>query len=661
MDFFERQDKARRGTKKLVVLFGAGVIALTLAVYVAVLLIFSGLDIGGSSKRRSHSYDYGYGYVRPSAAQSGLWNPQMFLASAAGTLAVVFLGAMFKKAELSKGGSAVATMLGGTLVNSNTKDLDERKLLNVVEEMSLAAGVPVPQVYILNHEQGINAFAAGYALSDAAIGVTRGAVRLLNRDELQGVIAHEFSHIFNGDMRLNMRLMGTVFGILCLTIIGRVLVRTRGRKNPLPLLGLALIIIGWIGVFFGQLIQAAVSRQREHLADASAVQFTRNPLGLASALKKIGGLAQGSRLTAPQAAEASHMFFGNGLRTPFIGLLATHPPLVERIRLLDPSFDGKFPLVADTALPPLPSEKLHPLEAEISGLFGQHWEPLRTPAPPMITPRAVVSAVGTPRPAHLRYAAALRNSFPEAITLAAREPAGAAAVVFALLLSDNEQVRQKQLHEITIAMSPAMVSEAERLFPLARQATISARLPVIDLVLPALRQLSPRQFGDFRTAVEKMVEADGEIDLFEYVLQKVLLRHLEPSFTGARKPVVQYYSLLGLLNDCGVLLSGLARVGSDSDAESERAFMAGAQSLAYVAQANIDMVPPESCGLDMMDAALTRISQAVPQIKKNVLQACALTVSQDGLIKEEEAELLRAVADSLDCPMPPLIAEAAWN
>ena len=225
-----------------------------------------------------------------------LWQPDLFLWSTLGTLIVIGIGSAFKTAELSKGGSAVAQMLDGRLINSNATEANERKLLNVVEEMAIASGIPVPQVYLLENEAGINAFAAGHSTGDAAIGVTRGGMQMLSRDQLQGVIGHEFSHILNGDMRLNLRLMGLIFGILCLTVVGRVLLRTRGKKNPLPLLGLALIVIGLIGVFFGRLIQAAVSRQREFLADAASVQFTRNPDGLAGALKKIGGLESGSKL-----------------------------------------------------------------------------------------------------------------------------------------------------------------------------------------------------------------------------------------------------------------------------------------------------------------------------------------------------------------------------
>ena len=291
MDFFERQDKARKKTKWLVIYFIFAVAAMIAAIYIVTLVIFSGVQA------HQHSYD-------EAQAQFNLWNTQLFLGVALGTLAIVFIGSSYKTIALAAGGSAVSEMMGARLVSSNTTDPDERKLLNVVEEMAIASGVPVPQVYVMDDEDGINAFAAGHKPGDATVTVTRGCMKLLSRDELQGVIGHEFSHILNGDMRLNMRLMGIIFGILCLAIIGRVLLYSargggRGRgQNPLPILGLALLLIGYIGVFFGRLIQAAVSRQREFLADASSVQFTRNPGGITGALKKIGGLGEtGSRLS----------------------------------------------------------------------------------------------------------------------------------------------------------------------------------------------------------------------------------------------------------------------------------------------------------------------------------------------------------------------------
>jgi Zn-dependent protease with chaperone function len=653
MDFFERQEQARRNTKLLMVYFVAGVSFLIVAVYVAVLLIFTGIN-----SRHRHRYE-------GEEAQVALWNPHLFSGVALGTLAVIAIGSAFKTLELARGGSAVANMLGGRLVNSNTSDPDERKLLNVVEEMAIASGVPVPQVYLLAEEHGINAFAAGHSTSDAVVAVTGGAMRLLTRDELQGVIGHEFSHILNGDMRLNLRLMGIIFGILCLAVIGRILLQTRssGRssrdRNPLPLLGLALLIIGWMGVFFGRLIQAAVSRQRECLADASATQFTRNPAGLASALKKIGGLSYGSKLEATHADEAAHMFFENGRGASFLHLLDTHPPLAERIRALDPSFDGTFPAVspveAETA-----AEEVSPVQRSAAFPFPfpgfpQSQAGVGRFAAPLVAAGAIMPALGNPTTAHLRYAEGLRESIPASLQAAVRDPLGASTLIYALLLSEDEAVRARQLEQLGQATSDAVVQETLRVLPQAQTMAAHAKLPLVDLALPGLRHLSLSQFEQFRTAVQRLVESDGEIDLFEYVLQKIVLRHLDPHFSGARKPTVQFYSLKPLLPDCAVVLSALAYVGQAEPDKLESAFRQGAQGLAYAAQAELGLVAEAPCDLSQVDAALNRLSQAAPQIKKNVLTACAQTVAADGVIQEMEAELLRAVADALDCPMPPFI------
>jgi Zn-dependent protease with chaperone function len=334
MDFFEHQDKARKHTKVLVLYFGIAVLCIIASVYFVSLLIF-------------HGYDASKGPGAP-AVPFVLWDFTLFIRVVLGTLGVVLIGSLYKTYALSKGGSVVAESLGGRLVTLDTTDPDERKLRNVIEEMAIAAGVPVPKVYVLDEEAGINAFAAGHAPGDAAIGVTRGCMTLLNRDELQGVIGHEFSHILNGDMRLNLRVMGVIFGIVCLAVVGRVLIYSRGGdrgRAPLMVLGLALMVIGAIGAFFGRLIQAALSRQREFLADASAVQFTRNPAGLSGALQKIGGA--GSKVGSVHAGEASHLFFGNGLGKPFLGAMATHPPLDERIRAIDPGWDGTFKSTSD--------------------------------------------------------------------------------------------------------------------------------------------------------------------------------------------------------------------------------------------------------------------------------------------------------------------------
>jgi len=642
MDFFDRQDKARRKTKLLVFYFVVAVCLLILSVYAAVLAIFAG----------------GEAYDSIGEASFTLWRPELFFFSIIGTLVVVLIGSVSKTLQLSKGGSAVAEMLDGRLINSNATEAGERKLLNVVEEMAIASGIPVPQVYLLEDEAGINAFAAGYSTGDAAIGVTRGSLKMLSRDQLQGVVGHEFSHILNGDMRLNLRLMGLIFGILCLTVVGRVLLHTRGRKNPLPLLGLALIVIGGLGVLFGRLIQAAVSREREFLADAASVQFTRNPDGLAGALKKIGGLSSGSKLESPHAQEASHLFFANGLRSSVIGLMATHPPLEERIRALDPAFDGEFPTVTPEIAEP--SQSLQQLTSQPPPIPPRPAlpPPLPPPLPPAIAAQALLPDVGKITTRHLQYAADLQHSLPKILESAARDPLGASALTYALLLSPDPSAREKQLAELSTGTSAQVRDETLRLWPDTQGVQVHTKIPLVDLALPALRQLSPDQFQQFRVAIRTLVESDRQIDLFEYMLQKIVLRHLEPNFVSIPKRATQFYDLKPLAADCGVLLSATAYAGQQETGQAEAAFARGAQLLSRIAKKEIPFYPKVDCDLSQLDSALERLALAVPQIKKNVLNACAETVAADGIMQGREAELLRAIADSLDCPIPPFIPAA---
>jgi len=654
MDFFARQDKARKKTKLLVFYFVVAVAALIVALYFASLVIFTGVQ--------SHYHHYG------EQPQFALWNPQLFLGVALGTLAVILIGSGYKTMALAAGGSVVSEMMGARLVNPNATDPDERKLLNVVEEMAIASGVPVPQVYVMDEEDGINAFAAGHNPGDATVTVTRGCMKILSRDELQGVIGHEFSHILNGDMRLNLRLMGIIFGILCLAIIGRVLLQTargggRGRgQNPLPLLGLVLLLIGYIGVFFGRLIQAAVSRQREFLADASSVQFTRNPGGITGALKKIGGLGEtGSRLGHAHAEELSHMFFGNGVSEPFIGLLETHPPLEERIRVFDPNFDGKFPHIRYNGRNQPPEEIAKPKHPPMPDLFGTMLGGAILASgdaekPPVIKSRSVLPNLGKPTPLHLKYAEQLRDSLPETIKATSREPLAAVALIYALLLNSDAATRTTQLTELAKRVEPVVCQKTATLYPDVSAAATHARLPIVNLALGALRHLSAEQFDQFSQTLEWLIKSDGKIELFEFVLQKIVLRNLAPQFSKVRPPVIQFYSLKPLVPDCVVVLSALANVSSSDTAEVQKAFDQGTPYL-RASDGDLTLLPSEQCDVNQVDTALNRLVQAVPQIKKNLIEACIHTVAADGVIKESEAELLRAIADTLDCPIPPFLVD----
>ncbi|MGA2541987.1 MAG: M48 family metalloprotease [Verrucomicrobiota bacterium] len=623
-DFFARQESARRHTALLEVYFLLAIAGTILLCYV----IFHFLLAAHGTK--------------PS-------EPALFLEVSGATLAIIIGGSLFKTSQLAGGGSVVAEMLGGRLVNANTADLDERKLLDVVEEMAIASGTPVPHVYVLPDEPGINAFAAGHSTADMVVCATRGCLRHLTRDELQGVIGHEFSHILNGDMRLNLRLMGLVFGLLCLTLIGRILLRTRGRKNPLPLIGLVLIVAGCIGVFFGKLIKSAVSRQREFLADASAVQFTRNPEGLASALKKVGGC--GSRLQDANAEDASHLFFANGLRESIAGMFSTHPPLEQRIRALEPAWDGKFISVSVDQPPRAAAEQLPavpPPGARRPQLGG-----LAAAAMPGYTiATAALLQTGAPTPRHLDYAADWRSKLPPGLDAAAREPMSAVALIYALLLSRDDALRATQLEQLSRQTDPGICQQTAALIPGVLNLESRARLPLAALAMSALRRLSPAQYEQFNHNIHSIIESDPQMELFEYTLQKIVLRQLEPAFKRPKRAVIQYYVIGPLRPDCGTLLSALAYAGQTDPAQIDAAFRQGAAKLDL---AGLTLASAADCSLARVDAALERLNQGAPQIKKTLLNACAETVAADGVIQESEAELLRAIADTLDCPIPPLL------
>ena len=580
MDFFEKQELARRRTKWLVLYFVLAVFGIIAALHFGFCAIF-GQDF----------YDW-----------------QLLGITAAGVIVSVAIGSLVKIIQLAKGGKAVAEMLGGTPVDPATTDPAERRLRNVVEEMSLASGVPVPSVYILD-EAGINAFAAGYGPTDAAIGVTRGCIENLTRDELQGVVAHEFSHILNGDMRLNIRLMGLLNGILFLAILGGVLVRVaasspRSRssdsKNSGSIValflgaGAVLYLVGWIGVFFSKLIQAAVSRQREFLADASAVQFTRNPHGIAGALAKIGNLT--SRLTHPRTQEASHMFFGNGLAESWFNLFATHPPIKERIAQIAPDLE-----LTEAAHPPLPGHT------------------------------------------NMDAAASMLSSLPEPSLEASHGIQSGCALVFALLLAGEDSAIQN--------LPPAVHSEVLDLIERCGPLSSAQKLALVDLAIPALRGMSLEDYQTFRKTVKKLVEADGQIHLFEYTLQKLLVRHLDAFFEKPKHGRVQFRSIVPLLPDTEILLSALANADADGH---EAAFQAGLATLGKSAGA-FPMSRRETVNLVDFDKALDRFEEAALPIKKQFLVACGAVVMHDGVVNDTQFELLRAMADTIDCPIPPSV------
>lgn len=648
-DFFERQAVARRNTTWLVFLFVVGVVLMVGAVVGAAVF---GVHYAGGFEDSFRSKEFTY--LVP-------------LLAGAATLVLILGGTLLKVAELrSGGGTAVAESLGGRLIFPNEAGRTERKVLNVVEEMAIASGVPTPPVYLLQ-EDGINAFAAGFSPSDAVIGVTRGCAETLSRDELQGVIAHEFSHIINGDMRMNIRLIGILYGILLLGLIGRIVLRTmfyagaghhRSRSNrndnnnnaggmlAIAAIAIVLIIVGAIGTLIGGLIKAAVSRQREFLADASAVQFTRNPGGIGGALKRIGGAVSGSKLTHPRASEVSHMYFAQGIWEGFTSLMATHPPLSKRIRAIDPSWNGQFPVVDS---PPTRQAAAGPSPA-VSAFAGASASAAVDEVPVVVADQAV-EQIGEPTDDHRKYAAKVIDSIDPRIRAAARDPYGARAVLYGLLIDRDLEVRAKQFAELDQHAERGMADLTRQLLPGIVACDTRARLPIVDMALPALRALSETQYPRFRECFTALVKADNRLGLFEWTLSQVMIRHLRPQFERVRPPGIRYYGLQKLGNELSVLLSTLAYAGHPV-AEADAPFADAARLLP---ETNVRLLPADDCGLNKLDDALRTLATVAAKHRGAVIDACAASICSDGKVEIEEAELLRGISDLLDCPMPPLL------
>ncbi len=673
MDFFARQDNARKSTGLLLTYF-------SLAVVLTILLVYFIPVIGW----------HAYLVNRPTTGAPipfEWWYPDAFLFVCGITLLVVLGGATFKISQLQRGGGGgVAEMLGGRQIRPETDDFFEKRLRNVVEEMAIASGVPVPAVYVMDRETGINAFAAGFSPSSSVVAVTYGTMTGLTRDELQGVVAHEFSHILNNDMRMNLNLMGILYGLLVIGLTGRVLLQFvgyggGGRRSKdsgqivlvMMAAAMTLMVVGFTGYFFCKLIKASISRQRERLADASAVQFTRNPEGLAGALKKIGGLAEGSRIRSPQAEQASHMFFGNGLGP---SMFNTHPPLAERVKWLEPNFNGKFETVTpedlraqlarlESAPTPKKEEKK---KTDFVDLFTQPDKVavtaaiLDTSTQPRFrpnNPEALIDSIGVPMQDHADAARQLIRSIPEQVKEHARDPYGARMLIYYLLLDSRVGIRDKQIALIQEKTDPPVAATLKKSLLNLDVITPEMRLPIIDLSIPALRFLSPEQYNAFRDIIQALIDADQHVDIFEYALQRVLLHHLDPLFEKTAKPrITNYYALRGMEKEASVALSVLARHGSDDPQEQAAAFAATAEKLESQ-KVNLELLDESQCGWNALDAALDKLNEGSFKVKKWVLGAALACLMHDHAITVEEVELFRAIADTLGCPVPPWVAPTA--
>ncbi|SFN42913.1 M48 family metallopeptidase [Dokdonella immobilis] len=650
MNFFAHQEVARKQTRRMIVLFTIAVICIVVAVDAVVMIAFG---IGREGRRGAVGVNSG-----------------ALVASTLSVIAVIGLATLYRISTLRAGGSAVALQLGATPVPADTTDFAYRRLRNVIEEIAIASGVPVPEIFVLEDEVAINAFASGYTPADAALTVTRGCLDKLTRDELQGVIAHEFSHVLNGDMRLNIRLVGVAFGILVLAIVGRKIAEVSGRSRSrdsggIVVLGIALLVVGYIGVFFARIIKASISRQREYLADASAVQFTRQTEGIAGALKKIGGLAEGSKLASHDGEEVAHMLFGDGVG--YSALFATHPPLVDRIKRLQPRFDpAEFvEIAADWTQPRRVGDSDDP-QVSLAGFAparrsSKHAPESRAGVLPAasgemrLSATAVAEQVGHPDTGDYQAAATLNQAIPAALSAAAHGREQSVSVVFALLLNADDSVRRQQLDLIgqyydagTAAEVEALAAQTEVLHPMQR-------LPLAAMAFPALRRHPRPKLQVFVIVLKQLIKADGKVSLQEYCLAKLVGIQVIDALNPSATRVMGRIRLTETAAELRDLFSVVAEYGHDDAESARRAYVLGLNEVLPAARPSY--APPQDWAL-ALDRALPRLDLLAPAGKELVVRGLTHAISADGVVSVEEAELLRTVCAALHCPLPPMLHQS---
>jgi Zn-dependent protease with chaperone function len=633
MNFFEAQERARKSSRSLVWWFILSVIGVILVMYLLV-TVFSPFI---------QSNPQGV-YQTTDTAPLVWWDPEIFAWVSAIVGGVIMTGSWVKLAQLSAGGKVVAQSLGGRVVEPTTTDLPERRLLNVVEEMAIASGVPVPGVWIMDEEQGINAFAAGTDPTNAVIGVTRGTLERLTRSELQGVVAHEFSHILNGDMKLNMRLMGWIFGLVMLSMLGRIMVESlrfmRGSRDSkgdvivlaIVAVGLAVWLVGSVGVLFARMLQAAISRQREYLADASAVQFTRDSEGIAGALKKIGGYSEHGTIRSPKAMEARHMFFaGSG----FSSLMATHPPLDKRIRAIDPRWNGEM---LEGMADPVRVE-------EFSGTMGFSGTLEQTAS------RGSVDSLGESVRLDSHVGAVIRDDL-RAGKVTSFSKQEAKTLLFGLMVASDRDGRgtakrileENGLDAETVAQVIAWSVDLEGY-------DSSKKLALVDLSLSWLRKMSQSEAQDFVKTSQALIEADGQVNLFEFLLQKVIERHVMIGLGLKPVPGMRHRRIQDLERELADLLGVFAALAGGGTAIE----MAAAEYREHTGRE----LPRSTAGLAEVSDALVEMDAATPLVKQQILRLCGLVVTDDRFVVDQEMELLRATAEAIGAPIPPLVRAVA--
>ncbi|MEO0443788.1 MAG: M48 family metallopeptidase [Pseudomonadota bacterium] len=670
MNFYEHQALAKKQTKRLIFLFAAALLGLILLTA----LLFAGI-----------AYFFGLYNARLSAYESeqSLWTmaavvfngPYLFTISAC-VLIVVALAAWFRTWQLKSGGQVIAEQLGGRLLNTNPNSFAEKRLLNIVEEMAIASGVTMPSVYLID-EPGINAFAAGYRSIDAVIGVTQGAVEALSRAEMQAVIAHEFSHILNGDMRLNLRLIGFIFGIMAIATLGRYCLRghyySRFRRDSRGTavvfsIGLMLMILGYLGVFFGNLIKAAISRQREFLADASAVQFTRSQQGIVNALRKIGGAGNQQQWQQHQADEVSHMLFSQGLGFHFLsGLLATHPPLDKRIQRLDPQWDGQFLFQNSTAVTASDASTASMVE-DNAGLSGFAANGVNSGVNGVLNEGAsnsvddaienllqAVEHSGEMTDQQMDYAAQQHAHLAQGFSSlcdAIHEPYAARALVFAMLLDGADSIRQQQWQDLSDRQPPPLLAETQGLYQQLASLSPSQPMILLNLALPVLKQLSEAQYKSFNQQMQRLIKADKKVELREWALFYLIDYYCRSEHYRDR--AITQFRLDQRRPALARLLSATVSLGEPSPQQAQALFHAIADQALKI---KLRWYAPDEQSIQALTQALKTIRSLRPLEKPRFLKACIKAIESDNKIGRSELEMVHCIAQAMDCPLPVIFGE----
>jgi len=706
VNFFQHQDNARRSTRHLVLLFSFAVfllLLLTNSIIIVGLWLFDGNSLKelDPSLTRLESLKYITEYI----------DLKYIVIITVINLCIIFLEIFITRNKLSGGGKVIAQYLGGQKINHYTNNNNEKRIINIVEEMAIASGSSVPPIYILP-EAGINAFAAGFNPSDAVIGISRGAIEVLDRDQLQGVVAHEFSHIYNGDMRLNINLIAVLSGIEFIGNTGHFLIRSFGglgvrryRRDynaVTTTIGLCLIIIGGIGVFFGNLIKAAVSRQREFLADASAVQFTRNPLGISGALKIIGGYQYGSLICAERTHEMSHLFFSNAVKESFYSkfgsFLSTHPPINERVKRIEPNWDGRFiyPVKNQTHMTEAPSKeeqgaeinldsKNHSIgfaDGVVGAVAGVPEVASSTVSSSVLDVVSVDShkiikkedrgiknsSVASSKPTDIRYLSeAIEHigesgqqsihhakqslaMIPKTLRDATQTLDGAKALIYLMLLNKDADIQNSQREYLLKNQSVALNHVLEDLSEVFFQCSRAIHFNLLELCVPILRELTQKQYNSFKVHLIVLIKNDNVIELFEWLLHRLVIHYLKPNFVKVRPPKAKYRDLKGLRNECKFLLSHLSYCGENVDSETfQKTFSQGFESLGL---GETSIIPMSQLKVEDLNQATYHFSALYPLVKPKLLKACAQCIQADNKITVEQMNILRALSALLDCPMP---------